>query len=152
MRKPLLVCLTLAVLVTIAFAQKKADVDAVKAADAAFEKAFAAKDLDSAVKFYADDAVTMEPGMPAIAGKQAIKASMKQFMDDKNFDLHWTAEAAEVAKSGDLAYTRGSFDAKFTDPSGKPASDHGKYVTIWKKIGGEWKVVVDTNNSDGPAK
>jgi ketosteroid isomerase-like protein len=35
---------------------------------------------------------------------------------------------------------------------GKPMADHGKYVEIWKKqLGGGWKCVIDTKDSDLPA-
>jgi ketosteroid isomerase-like protein len=34
----------------------------------------------------------------------------------------------------------------------KPATDKGKYVTVFKKqADGSWKVVADIFNSDGPA-
>jgi len=36
----------------------------------------------------------------------------------------------------------------FKDPSGKTIEDHGKYVTIWKKQSGKWKVAYDIFNTD----
>jgi len=37
------------------------------------------------------------------------------------------------------------------DASGKTISDKGKYLTVWKKeADGDWKVLVDTYNSDLP--
>jgi ketosteroid isomerase-like protein len=37
------------------------------------------------------------------------------------------------------------------DPAGKPVTDRGKYVTIWKKqADGSWKVIADIFNSDLP--
>jgi ketosteroid isomerase-like protein len=45
----------------------------------------------------------------------------------------------------------GARPMKFTDPSGKAASDHGKYVTVWKKQSdGTWKVLLDVFNTDVP--
>jgi ketosteroid isomerase-like protein len=39
----------------------------------------------------------------------------------------------------------------FNDVSGKPVSDTGKYVTVWKTDGeGKWRVVRDIFNSDLP--
>jgi len=67
--------------------------------------------------------------------------------------LIWHATGAEAAKSGDLGYSTGKFDLSYTDPSGKQISDHGKYVTVWKKQkDGSWKVVRDIFNSDGSGK
>jgi len=35
------------------------------------------------------------------------------------------------------------------DKEGKPVNSKGKYVVVWKKqAGGDWKAVVDIDNSD----
>lgn len=151
MRQALVFVLISVVLLSSTLAQNTNSTAArqVRAADQALEKAWSTKDLEGAMKFYADNAITMEPGMPAAKGTAAIRKQVQEFFAYKDFQLHWTAEQVEVAKSADMAYTRGTFDAKFTDPSDKPVSERGKYITIWKKIGGEWKVVIDINNSDG---
>jgi ketosteroid isomerase-like protein len=58
----------------------------------------------------------------------------------------------EVARSGDLGYSQGTYDLTFNDPSGKPMTDRGKYLEVWKKqADGSWKCAVDTFNSDLPA-
>jgi ketosteroid isomerase-like protein len=56
-----------------------------------------------------------------------------------------------VAKSGDVAYTYGTYDLSVTGPDGKPMTDKGKYVTVYKKqADGSWKAALDTFNSDMP--
>jgi ketosteroid isomerase-like protein len=56
-----------------------------------------------------------------------------------------------VAKSGDVAYTYGTYDLSMTGPDGRPVTDKGKYVTVYKKqADGSWKAAVDTFNSDLP--
>ena len=52
-----------------------------------------------------------------------------------------------VAGSGDLATDRGSYVLNI---DGAP-EDRGKYVVVWKKVGGEWKAFQDIFNSDLPA-
>jgi ketosteroid isomerase-like protein len=38
------------------------------------------------------------------------------------------------------------------DAQGKPVTDHGKLVEVWKKqADGKWKTVADTFNSDLPS-
>lgn len=154
LRKVFIFVLLLLLISQLSFAQAKTDSTSasLKAADAAWEKAFAGRDIEGTLKFYADDAIVMEPGMPALTGNAAIRNSLQGFFADKTFFLHWTATGAEVAKSGEMGYTRGTFEAQFTDPSGKLVKEQGKYLTVWKKVGGEWKVAVDINNSDLPAK
>jgi hypothetical protein len=36
-------------------------------------------------------------------------------------------------------------------PKGKVLTDTGKYVVVWRKVGGEWKAAADIFNSDLPA-
>jgi hypothetical protein len=33
-------------------------------------------------------------------------------------------------------------------PKGKKIEDHGNYVTVWKKVDGQWKVLSDINSSE----
>jgi ketosteroid isomerase-like protein len=96
----------------------------------------------------------MEPNMPAMNGKEAIRAGVKEFLADRNFSLNWSPTAVEASKSGDLAYVRGTWTATVTDPkTKKPTNDKGKYASIYRKLGdGSWKVALDINNSDGPPK
>ena len=67
------------------------------------------------------------------------------------FSLRWTPAAATVSTAGDLGYTTGTYQMTMNDPSGAPAPERGKYVTIWKKApGGQWKAVEDIFNTDAP--
>ena len=53
-----------------------------------------------------------------------------------------------VAASGDLAVERGSWTAD-EDGEGEDDADHGEYVTVYRKIGGEWKVIIDATTELG---
>ena len=58
----------------------------------------------------------------------------------------------EVARSGDLAYVTGTYELSETDAKGKPMTDKGKYLEVWKKqVDGNWKCVIDMFNSDLPS-
>jgi ketosteroid isomerase-like protein len=35
-------------------------------------------------------------------------------------------------------------------PGGTTQTDTGKYVVVWRKVGGEWKAAADIFNSDLP--
>ena len=54
-----------------------------------------------------------------------------------------------MGRSGDLAYEIGAWDMRLNDKDGKPVNSKGKYVVVWKKQpSGEWKAVVDMENTD----
>ena len=80
-----------------------------------------------------------------------IGKSFAAFFALPNFKISWQAKRADVAKSGELGYTSGTYQFSFVDPSGKTISDNGKYVTVWKKqMDGSWKVLLDIFNTDLP--
>ena len=59
----------------------------------------------------------------------------------------WEPLFADVAESGELGYTLGSYTATVEGPEGPRLLRRGHYVTIWKKQGdGSWKFVFDGGN------
>ena len=129
-----------------------ADVQSLKDAEAAWAKVMAAKDFEKSMSYYADDASLLMANMPAINGKDAIRAAFKPMFDDPNFALAFQGSRIEVAKSADLGYTQGAYTMTVTDPkTKKPVTDKGKYLTTYKKqADGTWKVVADMESSDIP--
>jgi uncharacterized protein (TIGR02246 family) len=129
-----------------------ADVAAIQAVEVQANQAYAAKDSDKIIAFYADDAVLMVPGMPATTGKAAIAAVLKQMVADPAMTLKFQSSKADVAKSGDLGYTQGSYTLTLSDPQTKQViNDHGSYVTTFRKqTDGTWKAVADIASSEVP--
>lgn len=109
------------------------------------------KDVEKTVSFYSDDAIVMPPNIPTLTGKEPIRALWKSMLGTPSFSGGWQATKVEVARSGDLAYVSGNYEFKETDAGGKPITDKGKYLEIWKKqADGSWKCVADMFNSDLP--
>jgi len=126
------------------------DESALKDLDAQWSKAASAKDVESTLSYYADDAVLMPPNAPVAAGA-AIRGYWKSMLASPGFTGGWKATRAEVARSGDLAYLAGTYDLTVNDSSGKPVNDRGKYVAVWRKqADGKWKASVDIFNTDLP--
>jgi ketosteroid isomerase-like protein len=92
------------------------------------------------------------PNAPTINGKDAIRAALKPLFDDPNFAMTFQGSRIEVAKSGDLGYTQGTYTLTTTEPkTKKPVTDKGKYLTAYKKqADGTWKAVADMDSSDEP--
>lgn len=131
---------------------RAADESALRAADEEWSKAAGAKDLDKTVSFYVDDATVLPPNSGMVNTKDAFRKIWKEMMDAPGFAVGWKATKVEVAQSGELGYVSGTYNFTMNDASGKPATDRGKYLEVWKKQNdGSWKCVVDTWNSDLPA-
>jgi ketosteroid isomerase-like protein len=115
--------------------------------EADFMKAAAERGSQGYMSYYAEDASELPNGEDAIQGKENIAKTMG-FLDDKNNRLTWTPVHADMAASGDLGYTYGTFEFRSMGKDGKPAVEYGKCVSIWKKQkDGSWKVVMDMGNA-----
>jgi ketosteroid isomerase-like protein len=99
--------------------------------------------------WFADDAVTLNNGQPAVQGQPAIAAQAN--WDPKTYQLTWYAEGAQMGPSGDTGFTWGHYEAHGTDPKGQPIDSSGRYITFWKKVNGHWKVALDASANDAPA-
>ena len=130
---------------------RAADETALRNRDNEWSKAASRKDVDKTVSYYADDAVVMPPNSPPLSGKEPIRSLWQGMLGAPGFSGGWADTHVEVARSGELAYVRGTYEFTKNDASGKPMTDKGKYVEIWKKQpDGSWKCIVDMFSSDLP--
>ena len=100
------------------------------------------------VEFLAPDAALLPEGELPVLGRDAIK--VHQAAGPQGL-LTWKPRAVEVASSGDLGYTWGSYEFRESNPERRPAIQYGKYLTAWKKQpNGAWKAMVLIRNSSPP--
>lgn len=131
---------------------RAADEAALKKLDDEWSKAAGARDVEKTISYYSDDATVMPPNIPTLTGKEPIRSLWKSMLDSPSFSGGWKVTKVEVARSGDLAYVSGNYEFNEKDDSGKPITDKGKYLEVWKKqADGSWKCVVDMFNSDMPS-
>jgi uncharacterized protein (TIGR02246 family) len=130
---------------------RAADEAAVRKADADWVNAAKSRNVDEWVAFYADDAVILPANDKTASGKESIRKVIGEMFAMPNVVIAWQPTKVEVAKSGDLAYLYGTYQMSWDDAGGKPVSDNGKMVEIWKKqADGNWKCIVDAWSSDLP--
>jgi ketosteroid isomerase-like protein len=127
------------------------DEAALRNLDDQWSKAAGAKDVDKTVSYYANDAIVMPPNTPMATGKEPIRAIWKGMLGAPGFSGGWKSTKVEVAQSGDLGYVIGTYEFTENDAAGKPMTDRGKYLEVWKKqADGNWKCVADIFNTDLP--
>jgi len=126
-----------------------ADVKAIGDNEAQWVKHWEARDLDKIAAHYADDAVLMTPGAPAVQGKDDIRKVSEAMLKDPA--LMVSLQPSRIDVSGPLAYTQGTYTLKMTDPkTHKIVEDHGSYVTTYRKqADGSWKAEADITTSSG---
>ena len=96
-------------------------------------------------QYLTDNALQLPARRNPIQGRNNIYDNMKENQD--NYTLNWSPQFAEVALSGELGYTWGTYTLTYIDETGEEQQSYGKYLNIWKKqINGDWKVAVDMGN------
>jgi uncharacterized protein (TIGR02246 family) len=127
------------------------DERAIRQADAATLKAAQANDVNAVVANYADDAFWLPPNSPLVHGKVAIREGWAKLMGNPGFTIDWQINTLEVGRAGDLAYTIYAYQMTLNGANGKPITDQGKDLVVWKKQpDGAWKMAAETFNSDSP--
>lgn len=129
--------------------------DDIIATDKAFSAMSVAQGSNAAFLAYlADDGRIFGTGNePPIFGKAA---ATKRFSDPKSGNgdpkanvLSWIPDNAETSADGTFGYSDGHwlFDGA-PDPKGNRLRLTGHYVTVWRNVGGAWKVVADMGTTD----
>ena len=122
-----------------------AELEKLKAEEAKWQADYDARNAEGLASHYAADGALASPGSELVTTATARKAALEAMAADPQMKMQFESERADVAASGDLAYTRGKFTMQTTDPAnGGIRTDRGNYLTVWKKQSdGSWKAVED---------
>ena len=111
--------------------------------------AIAAKDLEKTLSFYAPDAQYLSQGRPGASTPEARRKLWEADYATSGYSSDETTTLIEVARSGDLAYQRGTYVGQTQDAQGQVTKSTGKFLVVWKKQhSGDWKAIIDIDNSD----
>lgn len=99
------------------------------------------KRLEPILKFYAPDAVFLQPTGERITGAAALRTLFQTIMSTFNSDLVLHSQNLET--SGDLAYDSGDFQENLTTiATGATMKNKGSYVMIFRRqADGNWLIV-----------
>ena len=127
-----------------------AEETAIRAADAAWLKAAQAKDVASEVAVLAPGGMVIRQNQPAMDAAAFQAHITKDYAENPKAMSNWTTDSIRVSESGDWAVQTGQYTVSGLGPKGD-GSDSGRFVTIWTKSNGAWKVMQDTSVSTSPA-
>ena len=146
--KPIALLVSVMMAALTAFAQEKGGAkEAIAAANKAFEAAHLKGDAAALAAQYTEGGQLLWEDRPIISGRKNIEAEWAKDMGGPGRKAKLTT--LEVEEHGDWAYEVGMFDV--TAPDGKVVYD-GKYICIWKRENGKWKIHRDIGNKNGAAK
>jgi uncharacterized protein (TIGR02246 family) len=118
--------------------------------DMAWSAAAGKKDAEAVAGFMTEDGSTLPPSEPIVKGHDAIKKGWTDLLALKNLNIKWEPATVQVADSGEIGYTSGTWTMDWTGDKGEKMKDNGKYLEVWKKADGKWKCYLDMYSSDNP--
>jgi ketosteroid isomerase-like protein len=123
-----------------------ADADAIRQASMAWLEAVRAKDYAAAAANFASDGVVYHEHAEPSVGPAAVQARAEaEWARMPNAQMSWTVDNVVVAQAADMALEQGTWTF-----SNEGEQDTGKYITVWKKVDGAWKVAADMGVSTTP--
>ena len=117
----------------------------IEAANAKFMELFSAGDAAGLAALYTEDGMILPPNSDFVKGTEAIQGFWQAV-----FDMGVASaklKCVEVEGCGDTAIEVSQFKMLGSD---EQVLDYGKYIVIWKKVDGEWKLHRDIFNSSKP--
>ncbi len=137
--------LYLAIVPLVAFAHSATgqtrDERAIRLLSEQWQKYIADKNVDRIVALHTADAVVMPANNPSVKGSEAIRAMYTEFVKTPGLKLHWIPTRIDVA-SPRVATEYGTYTESYQTPRGR-VGESGNYVSIWHKVGGDWRVAVN---------
>ena len=138
-QKLLLASLVVSGLAAVGSAETGSEEEAIVALEREWLSRFQARDIEWIVAAHAPDAQQFPPNAPPVAGVEALRAAWQGMADPEAPSLTWEPTRAHVSSSGDMAWDYGT--GKLTTADGE--TQDVKYVVVWHRIDGEWKIVMD---------
>jgi uncharacterized protein (TIGR02246 family) len=128
-----------------ASADEAADVRAaIEASNASFASAYSEKNAAAIAARYTNDGALLPPGDDMISGTEGIETFWKGLIDYGVANLSFST--IEVEAHGDLAYENGVVSYEVPVEGGGKAAAQAKYLVVWKKADGAWKMHRDMWN------
>lgn len=112
---------------------------------AAFSQYVMNADYDQIMTYYTTDGKIFPNNRPIIEGQKAIRAYW--VLPEGVKTVHHKVTASEIKIIGDEAYDYGHYEGRTRYQNGEEGSWKGKYVIVWKKVDGDWKMYLDIWNA-----
>lgn len=117
----------------------------VEDANLKYDQAFVSGDSVTAINHFTEDARVFAPNMEQLIGKSAIAPVLGQYM---KFGIKkFTDSTTRVFKAGEYIVEEGNY---FFGGDNNSTLDKGKYLCVWKKEDGEWRVGSNMWNTSMP--
>lgn len=104
-------------------------------------------DIAAITAVYDTNAALLMPGAPAFVGIEAISAAWQGLVDTPGISLEAEPIEIEFSESGEMAMDRGWYRLT-TATAGASTVEEGKYLVVWRKTDGQWRMIADMINNN----
>jgi uncharacterized protein (TIGR02246 family) len=112
-----------------------------------FEDAVRAQDPDRLASLYTANAMALPPDGPIVRGQDGIRELWATVIKDMGL-RDATLKTIELDVNGDSACEVGRATLDLTPPGGQRATATVKYVVVWQRASGQWRLHRDIWNSE----
>jgi uncharacterized protein (TIGR02246 family) len=128
----------------------KAEEEAIRSLSMKWLELWNSHDAASMAALFVDNGVAFRKNQEPTVGITAINDLFtRDHKQNPKVVSNWITDRVEISTSGDLAIEYGSWTDTGAGLTGTE-EDHGKYVTVYRKINGTWKVSADISVSTKP--
>lgn len=120
------------------------DREKIMEASRKFSESLMAADYQSLAEVYTEDGKIFPANSEILEGREAIAERFRMPPDQKVIAHEITPEAINIL--GDHAFDYGYYSGKSQNSEGEIQPWKGKYVVVWKKTDGQWKMYLDIWN------
>ncbi len=126
------------------FEGPQAEIDAILAAGKRFSAHVVAARVDSIAAYYTVDGKVFPNRSDILVGHDAIRKMW--VTPDSTPTIRHQLEPIEILVRGNEAIDHGYYEGETRYPDGKTDGWRGKYVAIWRKEKGQWRMYLDIWN------
>lgn len=109
-----------------------------------FSESYTSGDYDALANAYCKEGVILPPGAPIIKGREAIK--QRWIVPEGIRVPYHKITPTEITVIADWAYDIGYYEGTTIKRNGDKVDFNGKYLIVWKKEDGDWKIHADAWN------
>lgn len=124
------------------------DREAIEAVIGELLKAINSGDAASASGHWSEDGSFLAPNAPLVTGQEEIQSFLQGMIDMGLTELK--AKTVKLEVTGDLAYRIGKYELTIQPQGGDSIQDKGKFVQVFKREYGTWKLAASIFNSSMP--
>ena len=109
-----------------------------------WEQARNSRDADAMAEVYTEDANVLPPDGPVVEGRASIRTFFRNLFESRPEPAEF--DEREIVVLGNYTWRQGAYSVPLADGS----IEYGKFIQLWKKQNGVWKLHRSMWSPNGP--